>query len=539
MAVKTRAPALALFFAALSITISAAALPPNAEAAAEAARLDASAAKLAKAGAMREALAALRRSEELVPKRATLDKIAALQRQEKDFAGAYATYVETLSRFDSELKPKDRADIQHSMDELAAITGAVHLTVTEAGAHVELDGTALGDAPIDTKVRVNLGMHAVRVTKPHYQPFEWRGDVAAGAETQVVADLTATPGSLSVRIKGGAPTTVRIDGNDVGPTPWQGPVPAGKHVVEVGEPGKARREVEVVAGEEATVELEGETRGRIVISVEPPNASIRIDGQQRGVGAWEGPIEVGPHQIEAVADGYEPAVLTVLGVPGVVKSERIRLRAVAPPPSFAGLYGTLSGSFMGSPTATNFNTEACALDPKPCTGGRGANGAEIPIPGGYSFGYLGVEGMIAVRYDQFNLKNDVSAPPFSQRTLGLMIYRVAVEGGVAARFMSKTQGARVSTALGLGFSHEILGLSADVHGGRDFPHPSADGTAPLMFFDVGVLLGDTPGAKFRVALEGSVEFTGDGYADPKTPTLPLAVGTILFIGPSLGVQFGH
>jgi PEGA domain len=539
MAANIRAATLGLWLAAVSITTSAVALPPpNAEAAAEAARLDASATKLAKAGATREALAALRRSEELAPRRATLDRIAALQRQEKDFAGAYATLVEMLSRFDSELKPKDRADIRHSMDELAAITGAVHLTVAEAGARVEVDGNAIGDGPIDTKIRVNLGMHGVKVTKPHYETFEWRGDVAAGAETQVVAALKATPGSLTVRVQG-APTTVRIDGNDVGPAPWHGPLPPGKHVVEIGEPGKVKREVEIAPGEEASVDLEGETRGRLTISVEPANASIHIDGQVRGVGQWEGPVDPGPHQIEVTADGYEMAFLTVQSSPGLAKSERIQLRALIPPVSFDGVYAILAGGFMGSPSANNFITDACSLDDTTCTGGRGGYGAEIPIRVGYSFGYLGVEGMIAVRYDQMNMTSDTSATPFPRRTVGFMVYRVTVANGVAVRFMPKTQGARLSTALGLAWAHEIIGLSADVHGGHDFPHPSANGTSPMLLFDAGVLLGDTPGAKFRLAFESSVEFIGNGFTDPKTPTVPLARGTIVFLGPSLGVQIGH
>jgi hypothetical protein len=517
----------------LAITTPAFAAPGDV---AEAARLDALAAKLAQGGANKEALAALRQSQVLAPKRTTLEKIAALQRKSNDFAGAYATLADGKVRYGAEMSPKDRADLQRQLDELAAITGGLHIKVVEEGARVEVDGVAAGTGPFDATVRVGLGAHAVRVTKPGRDAFEWKGDAAAGRDVEIVAELRGIGGNLAVRVRG-AGGEIQIDGKSVGPSPVELPLPPGRHTVEIAGVANSRREIEVVSGETATVELQGDESGRLSLSATGlPDAQISIDGAVVGRGTWEDKLTPGPHDVEISQPGYEPVHLRVIVRPGMVATEKVQLVKAVEPPRFDGVYAIFAGNFTGSPVAHNFVTDACGVDPDSCkAGGRGAIGGAIPIRVGYSFGFIEIEGVSQVRYDQAHVDQTVSA--VVPKAVGFTVYRVTVANGIEARYEPRLQGVRPSVALGLAWAHEILGVSTQ--GGNRIQQPSTHGDAPMFMFDAGVLFGRTPGGKFRLALEGTVEATGGGFSDPTEPSVKLARGAVFFLGPSLGVQIGH
>ena len=191
-----------LLLGSLSSARALAAPDVTVEAKAQAKDLDASAIKLAKSGAVREAVAALQKSEALYPRPQTLKKIAELERENKDFAAAYRALGAVLSEFDGSLKPFERKAITASLAELAAITGLSHLTEHAARAKADIDGVPIGEGPLDTSVRVNLGAHTVHVVRADSFPFEGKVDVAGGAQAEVTAVLLPKPGTLAVRVKG-------------------------------------------------------------------------------------------------------------------------------------------------------------------------------------------------------------------------------------------------------------------------------------------------------------------------------------------------
>ncbi|HVY45369.1 MAG TPA: PEGA domain-containing protein, partial [Minicystis sp.] len=424
------------------------AAPPDAGRAADARRLDAAATALAKAGAIREALAALRKSEELAPSAGTLKRIAGLERDQHDFAAAYATWQELMTRFGDGLGPRDKAEAERALAELAAITGAVHVRVAEPGAEVQIDGVALGQGPLDATRRVNLGAHAVHVEKSGFSPFDARIDAAADKPVDVVVELRLVPASVDVIARGG-PGHVRIDGADVGPAPFHGELPPGKHTVEVGEEGAvSRRELTLAPGEHQDVVLEGDTRGALVVRASPAGARITVDGAARGTDTVKVRLPEGAHVVEVTLAGYEAQRATVSVAAGGEKDVALELTALPKPPRFDGVYADVAAAFAASPSPSEFVTDACAERQNVCSGSSAAYGATLLARVGYSFGFLGVEGVSTLRYDQVSKSIRVGGGTETD----FLVYRVTVMNGVGVRLMPKTQGARFATGLALAWS---------------------------------------------------------------------------------------
>src|SRR5262249_15393732 len=149
------------------------------------------------------------------------------------------------------------------------------------------------------------------------------------------------------------------------------------------------------------IELEGRTKATLVVNAEPKAANIYIDDVWRGEGHWEGPVSPGKHTVEARLDGYETAkTLTGPLEPGETRLERLEL--AMPAPKFNGAYGGIEAMFAGAPSVTTGATIACqSITQLTCNSdGSSAIGAALPYRGGYSFGWLGIEGVGMLRYDQ-------------------------------------------------------------------------------------------------------------------------------------------
>jgi hypothetical protein len=86
---------------------------------------------------------------------------------------------------------------------------------------------------------------------------------------------------------------------------------AGSHAVDVVADGHEpqHRDLTVVAGEAAALEFHLRLiprTGKVRITSSAPGTRIIVDGQDRGAGPLELELDVGGHQLEARADGYEP-----------------------------------------------------------------------------------------------------------------------------------------------------------------------------------------------------------------------------------------
>jgi hypothetical protein len=106
----------------------------------------------------------------------------------KDDPAAYEDYEAFLTTYGDSLGPRARAEAEARLQELWGRTGAMVIRVSENGAVVSIDDRPIGTSPVGTPIRVGIGAHKVRVTKPRFAPFEVVREVTGGA--RVAVDVT-------------------------------------------------------------------------------------------------------------------------------------------------------------------------------------------------------------------------------------------------------------------------------------------------------------------------------------------------------------
>jgi hypothetical protein len=217
---------------------------------------------------------------------------------------------ETLLREVPDLRAGEKQLVEKEVTALRTRVGAVDVRILEPGATVLIGGRERGTTPLSSPVRVAAGSHVVRVLKEGFSPFEVLVTVAG--EQQVVVDGRLRPlaqaGRLKVTAASGEPAEVLLDGAPVGPTPWEGTVAVGRHIVQLkgaGDLGTAPASAQVRAGSVSALALElTPLRCTLRVSPSPAGAAVAIDGVEVGNGVWLGPLGCGPHTVELAAPGF-------------------------------------------------------------------------------------------------------------------------------------------------------------------------------------------------------------------------------------------
>lgn len=522
---------LAVGVVAFAAAGSASAQSDGAKAAAR--ELDAAAIQLQKSGALREAVAALRKSFELAPKPATLKRIASVLHDLHDFAVERKTYEELEGELGDKLSAREKKDIAKKLDALAAITAVVKVKPTQEGVAVTVDGKDAGASPSEIAVRVNFGSHVVAAQKRGYLPFETKVDAEASGDVVVPVELVALPAHLVVRTRHAA-RNVTIDGRDRGEPPWEGDVAPGQHTVTAAGETKT---IDVQPGESGAVELEGETVGEVEIESEPSGAGVEVDGAPRGVTPWIAKLPVGRHDVTVGAKDHVVQSFEVNVRADERAKRRVTLADALPPvraPSSSGFYAEIGAMLSYAPSTEGLVADGCALSPTSCSGDSSALGGGLPLRMGYSLGWLGIEGVHIAR---FTSTSETQFGPNGQSD-AFSIYRLALANGVGLRFMPPTQIARFTAGVALTWLHEFAFVGVDGKKAAGLSTTTVDGDAPMLSFDAGVMFGRTPGVKLKLGVDMSFEFWNK-LAPSDEPTLDFVRGTTFFVGPEIGLQLGH
>jgi hypothetical protein len=571
MRARSLVAALAIAFGRVIVPAPAMAAPPAAPGAspadlAAAKKLFATGLKLYNEGSFREALSAFEKANAVAPRVSLQRNIAQCHRDLKDFAGAYDAYGLLLARYGASMSAPDKRSVQHAIDELATLTGTIRIAVAEPGAAVSLDDHDAGTTPLMGPLRANLGTHVVTVTKAGFETIRKEVKLSGSDEATVAGPLQpdTTTGHLVVNAPPDAKVEVFLDGTDVGPAPWEGDVKAGVHVVEARGADRLAppKQVEVVRRERVEMALElASATGRVQIDTHTADAVIAIDGAPVGKGVWEGTLPAGEHEVTIEASGFRPYKRPFFVHAGETFAEDARLEsetAASAAPTYDGLYTGLEFFGFATPSgASNGIKEHC-----PSTSCQSSNplGAGLGVRFGYAFGWVAVEGMALGSYDYstagVTYANGGSADV--ARTESYAFHRFGGGGAIGARFSTKHPHLRLTGALLGGFETmaNIYKQGASTPAGVT-PSASTEATsstttytAPLLMADAGVLVGWANGAKLHVSLVTMLQFVGGAAMAPAlgsanlapgtftTPSLQVAQGTQVFVGPMIGFDFG-
>ena len=249
--------------------------------------------------------------------------------------------------FEQDLPAGDVKSVNQALAAVRPYISELTVEANEAGAEILIHGEVAGKTPLLGTLSIDVGKNPVRLRKPGFIPQEKVVQVIKGQPAKVVFELqeegNKTP--VSVNIAGASKATIFVDGTEMGPAPFTGDIPAGRHTFEARAPGMetARQTSEVVYGEPFSLTLsltQARAEGKVKIVTGFEDAVIEIDGEVVGSGAWEGVLSAGGHLLVVRKDGYEDYVEDLALSPDQERSVRIRLE---PERDNAWIYWTITG----------------------------------------------------------------------------------------------------------------------------------------------------------------------------------------------------
>jgi hypothetical protein len=385
--------------------------PPTLSELQEAGRQSEAGARAFTMGVYEAALPHFQKAYALGHKPADLQKVAESYRALGQNGAAYEAYTRLLATHGPALGFAGAIAVKKAIAELEATTGTMDVRSTPDGAVVRVGDLVLGVTPLSAPARLSAGATHVEVSKDGFEPFVT--DVAIDPTHPATVDATlvarALTGHLAVTESHAAKADLLIDGQDVGPLPWEGDVPPGIHQLSIQATDlKAEPQtLKVVRGTriDATFNADFIT-GALKVTAHPGSADIALDGKSIGTGTFEGRVAVGDHVLRVTAAGYKPVEkpVTIAGeTPAasdvslereITPAEIAAAMAARDAEAIRGFYGQLTAFGTWPPVSTHIGCGDTSApqggNAESCSSGF-AYGAGGTLRAGYSFGILGLE----------------------------------------------------------------------------------------------------------------------------------------------------
>ncbi len=287
--------------------------------------------ELYEAGDYEGALVQFKRAYELSRQPQVLFDVGLSLKNMARYAQAIATW-ETELGFREKLPKVDVQALEAAIETLRPFVSTLQLSVNEVGAVISVDGEEVGRSPLVAPVPINVGKRVIRVSKaPDFLTSERTIEITKGqtAQLSVTLEPAVKTAAISVSASGAQGATLFLDGRELGPSPYKGPVPTGSHTFVARAPGyrEALETIDVVQGEPLNITLSlvpVQNEGKLRVIATPADAQIEIDGKT-GVGSWEGLLSAGGHQLRVTKPGYESYLQDVSLSPGQDRTLQVEL----------------------------------------------------------------------------------------------------------------------------------------------------------------------------------------------------------------------
>jgi hypothetical protein len=245
-----------------------------------------------------------------------LFNVAISERQLGRYAAAIDVFNRELTEGKGVLSPEEESDIRSIIGGLEKLVGALTIDVSEPGAEIYVDGDRVGQSPLPGPIRLQLGRRNVRASKSGFSDATDSIELQGGGSGKIALKMIpyVKTSLVNVNVVGAPNAIVKIDGREMGPAPYKGHVTVAvePHQFTAEAPGFVPTTQSAVVREGETLNLtlapaEEQKKGRLLVTAQPEGALIEIDGQVRGATKWDGPLDVGVHQVVVKKQGFYTA----------------------------------------------------------------------------------------------------------------------------------------------------------------------------------------------------------------------------------------
>lgn len=276
------------------------------------------------------------------------------QREQQIAAGETPTPVEAEDP-EAISAPPSAAAIQELLSLVAVETEPAGATVT-----VTLNGNVVATGPSPLAQTLDPGSYHILIEHPDYNRFEHDFEVQPGVLNRFFLNLSQGEFLGYLRVTSTPPgAQVYIDDREQGSrgqTPFETPIPAGRHHIWVERAGYAmqERDFDIVVAEQVDLEipLERVNYGRIRVVGNVRGALVYVDDEQVGTVPFEGQVAAGERRVRVRANDMKDWTGIVDVARGQLRPIRVRLRP-AMGRSASILSGVFGALFLGGAIATN------------------------------------------------------------------------------------------------------------------------------------------------------------------------------------------
>ncbi len=268
--------------------------------------------ELAQAGQNWEsALAEFLEARRLYPRFSATRNAGFALRQLGRYTEAIAMYDALLSEFMDSIPQPQLEQFRSERAALLSYVGELTIDSAAPGTRVVIDGQERSSTPLPAPIRLDMGVHTVRLSKDGYQTVERQVAIPGNGRRSLNGRLDRLfgIGTLAVEEDAGEALDVLIDAAVVGQTPYRGNVAAGVHSVLLRAPGRGTppTAVEVKEAQTATLRLHAiMLDANVTVEPKPESSTVFVDGVFVGNGAWNGALPHGLHRFQVVAPDYLP-----------------------------------------------------------------------------------------------------------------------------------------------------------------------------------------------------------------------------------------
>lgn len=240
-----------------------------------------------------------------------LHNIAVCFKEDGFFAQAIGTWEKQLAQR-AKLSEKEVKRAEDSIKIVQVYVTTLTLKSNQAGATLFIKGIEMGTTPFLGTIPIDQGKNEIELRKPGFETIKKTVNVEQGKPIELTLDMIPAKktGTVNVSVTGPENAVVFMDGLELGPAPYKGPIAVGEHTFRATakgwEDGIQTSKVEFGKELNITIAMVQELKeGKVRIKVDQADAVISIDGKVRGKGDWEGLLPEGGHKLVIEKEGFQ------------------------------------------------------------------------------------------------------------------------------------------------------------------------------------------------------------------------------------------